>query len=343
MIKKMTLGLALLPFLTHAGAKTPISLKDHYPQKYVVQEGDSLYEIAARYLNKPWQWRQIWRANPHIKNPKKLYPGTVLELQYLDGKPHLTVTRLGTYKLTPHARPRPAQKPVSPLPLSDIKPFLNASRVLDDNELSHAGYVVAYNGEQLRGTQEQEIYVKNLVAQGKGGVSYAIYRPAGIYTDPNQPKRTLGYKATFIGEAQLLRAGDPATLEITQITRGVELKDRVVPNDKPEFDVYFEPKAPSTEIKGEVLDILGGTDQAATNQILVLDSGKDKKLENGDVIALWQKKRFVKDPFSPKKTIALPNELIGEAMVFRTFTHTSFALVVKATRTIKLGDNYSNP
>lgn len=337
-----TVFFSLLMASSHA-ASNVISLKEHYPQKYVVKEGDTIYEIAARYLSKPWQWRKIWRDNPHIKNPKRLYPGTVLKLVYHDGKPYLTVSRYGTYKLSPHARPRPAQKAVPPIHLTDIKPFLNRSRVLDSNELATAGYVIEYKGQHLRGSQDEQIYVKDLVARGKNTLSYSIYRPQGMYLAPNSKNKVIGYKALFVGDAQLIKSGNPSTLELTEITQGIKITDRVIPNEKPAFDLYFEPKAPDSKVYGQIIDVLGGLDQVANDQVIVLDKGKMQKLEAGDVIAIYLHQRFAKDPFNKEQVVALPKERIGEAMIFRTFRHTAFALVVNAHRSIKIGDSYTNP
>lgn len=321
-----------------------VSLKDHYPQKYVVQEGDTIYDIAEKYLNKPWEWKKIWRDNKHVKNPKRLYPGTVLTLQYDEGKPYLRVLRYGTYKLSPQARPRPAQKAIPPIPLSDIKPFLNGSRVFDKDELSTAGYVLAFKEQHLRGGQDEQVYVKNLEAQGKGTLSYAIYREDGMYMNPIEPKICLGYKAEFVGDSQLIKPGDPATLELTQITQGVRLLDRVLPNDKKEFDLYFEPKAPDSKIGGLIIDVLGGLEQVANNQVIVLNQGKNQRLEPGDVIAVYLKDRYVPNPYNKDAdAIKLPKHRIGEAMIFRSFTHTAFALVVSASRAIKIGDKFTNP
>ncbi len=331
-----------LPFMSLNAYASPL-LKDLYPVQYVVKKGDTIYEIAGRYLNQPWQWRKIWRDNPHIKNPKRIFPGTVLELRYHDGKPHLTVSNNGTYKLSPQARPRPASRAIPAIHLSDIKPFLNRSRIFDKDELATAGYVVAFKGEHLRGSQDEQIYVKNLQHHAKSGLSYVIYRPAGIYKNPKNPTLCLGYKATFIGDAQVVKAGNPSTLELTQITEGVQIKDRVLINNNPAFNLYFEPKAPSMFVNGDVIDIFGGLDQVASNQIVVLDQGKNHKLESGDVIALWQQPRPVPDPMDKDKIITLPKEKLGEAMIFKTFSYTSFALITNATRSIKAGDNYTSP
>ncbi|GAK52930.1 peptidoglycan-binding LysM [Candidatus Moduliflexus flocculans] len=47
---------------------------------YIVQYGDTLWDIAAEQLNNPEAWRELHRNNPHITNPHLIYPGDVLGL-----------------------------------------------------------------------------------------------------------------------------------------------------------------------------------------------------------------------------------------------------------------------
>lgn len=318
-----------------------VDLRPDSPARYVVQPGDSLWSISSRYLAKPWEWPALWRANPQLKNPDHLYPGAVLLLRYHQGAPYIKVLSNGTIKLSPHARPSPLGEPVPPIPLSDLRPFFSASLVLDHDSLSNAPFVMAFTTEHLLGGQGDEVYVRNLcpkfILPSGVTMTYAIYRPGGPYIDP-ETRACLGYKATLIGYAELIRDGDPATVVLTDITQGVKLDDKVMPNNDPGFEFNFEPRSPMVPIQGHIIDLADDFTQGAVGLVVVLNRGKDAGLQPGDVLGVFKKGKCI-----PTCCAHFPRERLGEVMVFRTFTHTSFALVVRSIRSITLLDEVANP
>lgn len=332
-----------------------LTLRADAPARYVVQPGDTLWGIANRYLANPWEWKALWHANPQIKNPGRLYPGSVIELRYYQKSPYLHVLSNGTVKLSPHIIASQSNEAIPPIPLSDLKPFLNKSLVIDKNSLATAPFVIAFTTEHLLGYEGENAYVKDLCPPDyklPSGVtiSYAIYRPCGVYREPST-KRFLGYKTTLVGYAQLAHGGDPATIEITDIVQAVMLQDKVMPNNYPDFDLYFEPKTPNIPVRSLIIDLLGDYTQGAVGLVALIDRGKDVGLQPGDVLAVYDKPRlarnsayrFDKKPPCEGQCVTIPPERIGEIMIFRTFTHTSAALVVRSTRAITKFDVVTNP
>ncbi|MCC5792316.1 MAG: LysM peptidoglycan-binding domain-containing protein [Legionellaceae bacterium] len=337
----------LLPFLLcFALSSHALLLRTPYPQRYVVKPGDTLWSIAQQFLQKPWEWNALWQANPQINHPDRLYPGAVLVVDFDNHHPYLKVLSNGTVKWSPAKRPMPADEAIPPIHLRAIQPFLDSSLIVDDDALAHAPYIVAYSSERLLGGQGDAVYVRHLCPNPdipKGTTqSYAIFRQGGAYREPVS-NRLLGFKAILIGYAELLKAGEPSTILLTTIHEGVRLGDRVMPNDQPGFPLFFEPQAPDVPVRGSIIDLPGEYTQGATGLVAVLDRGKDSGLKPGDVLGIFSQPRVVRDLLSKDEDITLPAERIGEVMVFRSFSHTSFALVVRSTRAVHLQDFIGNP
>lgn len=139
-----------------------LSLKADAPERYVVQHSDTLWSITGRYLDNPWEWKELWLANPKIKNPNRLYPGAVLALAYSGNRPYIKVLSNGTIKLSPNVRPLSLDDPIPAIPLNEIKPFLNEPRILDQDVINRAPYIVSLIGERMLAGQGDKAYVTGL-------------------------------------------------------------------------------------------------------------------------------------------------------------------------------------
>ena len=65
-------------------AQGDIELNPAHPDKYVVQNGDTLWDISNMFLKDPWYWPEIWHVNPQVENPHLIFPGDTLNLVYMD-------------------------------------------------------------------------------------------------------------------------------------------------------------------------------------------------------------------------------------------------------------------
>ncbi|MFZ5475942.1 MAG: LysM peptidoglycan-binding domain-containing protein, partial [Myxococcota bacterium] len=45
------------------------------PDYYVIQPGDTLWDISTRFLGDPYEWPELWSINEYITNPHWIYPG----------------------------------------------------------------------------------------------------------------------------------------------------------------------------------------------------------------------------------------------------------------------------
>ena len=70
--------LSLLAFVAPARAQeglVQIGGNSTSPDFYVVQAGDTLWDISTRFLGDAYQWPQLWSYNEYITNPHWIYPG----------------------------------------------------------------------------------------------------------------------------------------------------------------------------------------------------------------------------------------------------------------------------
>jgi hypothetical protein len=49
-------------------------------KEYKVIKGDTLWDISKKELNDSFLWPKVWKENPSITNPDRLYPGQVLKI-----------------------------------------------------------------------------------------------------------------------------------------------------------------------------------------------------------------------------------------------------------------------
>ena len=331
-------------FLLLSGFSTAdeIELNPSHPQTYIVVPGDTLWDIAGRFLAKPWQWPEIWHENPQVRNPHWIYPGDELTLTYVGGRPRLQVTRPSELRLSPEVRATPLARAIPLIPLNAIRQFLTHPKVVSASEMENAPYVVGFVGEHIAGGAGDGIYVRAIERSDQNG--YMAYRPGRAYKD-GVTGELLGYEALYVAEAGLQATGDPATLQLTQTDREVLIGDRVMPVESERMQMNYEPHAPKQLIRGSIISVVDGVTQIGQYQVVIIDRGLADGVETGHVLDIRRLSRNERDIISRRvgETVAMPEEKEGVLMVFQPFDRVSFALIMNATRAIHLGDVVQTP
>lgn len=340
----------------------PPEILPQAPRTYVVKKGDTLWGIASMYLQDPWRWPDIWYANPAIKNPHLIYPGDQFMLGYINGRPTITVVRngqvinenqsaapiapaasLSVEKLEPQIRTTPINQAIPTIPLNTIHQFLSGTRVVSKDELENAGYLLrAIDGRPVIGLGS-DVYGRGL--KRSDGDRYNVFRLGDKYVDPDSGD-TLGYEATYIGDASVQRWGDPSKLLLTATAQEAMAGDRFLPVVAQELNQDYLPHAPAKPVNGDIIAVLGGVMVIGQFQVVVLDRGTDAGLDVGTVLGIYSRTKKVSDPYAfdgLSGSVKLPEEREGTLLVFRAYQKVSYGLVMVATQEIHLLDVVKNP
>ena len=324
--------------------KTPLAMKPDAPERYVVVPGDTLWSIAQRYTDSPWRWPELWNLNKdEIKDPHRIYPGNVIVLDRARGR--LAVS--DTVKMSPRVRAESSAKAAIPsISPAIIEPFLVRPLVIEPDGLDNAPTIVAAEESRVILESGNRAFVRGL-GDSKEPVWF-VYRRGTPLVDPDT-KTTLGYEAIYLGTARVVRAGEPAIIQLSSVTQEVGIGDKLVAAGKPEVPTYA-PRAPSTAIEGRIISLYGGATQlgeAGNQAIITINRGKSQGLEVGHVVALYRPGATVVDPARPKNApgdaLTLPNERYGIAFVFRVFDRVSYALVMNVSKPVSKLDLVQNP
>jgi len=151
--------------------------------------------------------------NPQINNPHLIYPGDVISIFYVGGKPYLTV-RDGprVTKLSPKVRDEEISAQTYSIPIPAIQQFIIRPRVVSEETLNNAAYILRSIDERLAFGTGDRVYVRGF--DGKPQGQYTIFRKGEALRDP-KTEELLGFEAILVGDGEIIRADDPATFDLT--------------------------------------------------------------------------------------------------------------------------------
>ncbi|MBS0590900.1 MAG: LysM peptidoglycan-binding domain-containing protein [Proteobacteria bacterium] len=171
----------------------------------------------------------------------------------------------------------------------------------------------------------------------------------------------LGYEGLQIGTVRVTRAGNPASVLLLGSDLEIAPGDLILPLDDKPYDAQYVPHPPKQAPAG--MRVLAFTDTidasvgmvAGRDQVLALSHGAADGVENGQVYSIFHPGETVEDrydypPGSVKKFVhpndakaTLPEEYVGHVMIFRTFDHVSYGLVMDGVKPIHLFDPLYEP
>lgn len=364
-MKKLVL-LALVSAMFSAPLQADVKstdVKESAPERYTVKKGDTLWDIANRYLKDAWRWPEIWQANQQVRNPHLIFPGDSLLLCHIEQRAVVAVDEgggcdqvvanlnmmnkasvsggSGNVKLVPEIKVEDLNLAIPAIPLKDIRAYLTDSRVFGAEDFSKAPYVLSPGYRRvLAAGQGDLVYIR-----GKDiplGEIFGLYRKGLRYDDPDT-KEYLGFEGEDIATGRITAVQDDiATFEIARNTQEVRIGDRLFATEARAVTPIFFPSNPVGVKNGRIIRIMGSLGTGGLNNVIVINRGERDGVKQGHTFALYQRGAVVTDRVK-EELIRLPSERTGLAMVFRTFHKVSYAVILRASTTIKVGDETRPP
>lgn len=330
------------------------------PLRYVVKPGDTLWDIAAYFMVKPWYWPEIWHDNPQVANPHRIYPGDVLTLTHVNGRP--------VVKLSPGLREQPANLAIGTLPAKAVEALLDAPRLITEKQLKGASYIVAFAHGHLLGSEHATAYARLLHDDDPAQLD--ILRSGHPLIDPESGQR-IGYLARPVGHAQLLRReAKLGTILISDSQRAIHTGDRLLPA-RTRIEVKdFQLRLPNHAVSGQIIDVPGDRTITGAYAVVAINRGADSGLRRGDMLQIQRPPETISDPvkgmvvvdrdeldepqrrrttgadiahtepgFAMREArVTLPAETIGALMLFVVNDHSSLGIILKSSHEIHKND-----
>lgn len=327
--------IAILVFLCGLSAVPAYPQTQEYKEHSVVT-GDTLWDISSKEIADPFLWPKIWKENPEIKNPDRIYPGQKVRIPYY-------LIR----KDTAGSAPQEMEKglPIGALPevtssLKEIGKGVAADEItpvekkylIDMDTLISSGYiadVMDSKGEIIASPSEKTligngdyVYITTVKKTANGDRFYII-RFTGKVKHPDTGD-SLGFLIDVVGVAEVVgEESGQSKAKIVKSFSEVHVGDQL--NDYYEIEQPFLIDKPGTpDLNGFVVAVKQGRILNTNMDIVFIDKGKKDGVEIGDLVRVISAGKY-----------KIPN---GILQVIDTRETTSTAMVKKCDKEVLYGD-----
>jgi hypothetical protein len=330
-------------------------------ERYIIQTGDTLWEICAKFLDSPFYWPKLWEVNQQaITNPHQLKVGQ--EIRFLSGSgtalpsmdsgqdslgspPEVSVEEKApdykdeSFQVFP---PTPEKKTVDDLGFvkglvvkKEIHELIRPHGMIVKETIANYGEIVgAYPSRTYFGPHD--VFYVDLEDRTpvKVGERYSIFKYEGRVVDPDSALGfALGYWVRILGEVKVHEVkGRKARVEVLraydEIVRGNFLT-KLYP-----YVSDLKPRYLKTDLKADIVQL---NDQHKTfdgsGGVVFLNRGTNDGVLPGTVFNIIH----TKDGVTETDEFVRP-EVKGKVMVFSSETFSSAAMIVSSGQEFFIGD-----
>lgn len=230
---------------------------------YTIKQGDTLWDISAKFLKDPFLWPQLWQRNPYITNPHWIYPGNPVRLSPPE---EVKEVKKEEPKKIVEEKPREVKevkevkevaevKKVEPPPVVEKKPeVIEEKKPIKEKkmvfrEIRSAGFIAGVDYRGI-GTILDSKEGKTLMAEGDVvylelktsapiliGDKYTVIRGTDVIRDPVTEKR-VGRRYSIAANIQIIdQSGGFYTARVIESFHAIWKGDLVNPYMKEKMEI----------------------------------------------------------------------------------------------------------
>jgi hypothetical protein len=300
---------------------------------HTVVSGDTLWDISEAYLGSPFSWPSVWKSNPAVKNPHRIYPGNQIWISATEMRPITPEESAALTPATPAAMDDAVAKPVGAFPV----PQMESIGLVSAEEIEGAGALLGSPEGEKWLSAFRRAYVSMGEGQVQSGDRFTIVRETQRVRDPESGD-TIGVHVLKLGWLEITSVGVESSEAMIRASSGeIQRGDRLIQRVEPAFEVPV--RAGAADVEGQIALLPNERTTTGQRDIVFLNRGTDHGVDIGSTLEVYRPGAVVKDR-ETRVRHQLPDEVIGNMIVVSARPESAVAIVTHSTLEFARGEHF---
>lgn len=301
---------------------------------HTVVPGDTLWDISEAYLGSPVAWPSIWKNNPAVANPHRIYPGNQIWISATEMRP---ITSDEAAAAVPIANASGAEdagvRTVGSFPV----PHLERIGLVSAEALETAGAILGSPEGEKWFSAHRRVWVSLGAGDVQVGDRFTVIRENERVRDP-ETRKTIGVHVEKLGWLEITKVGPEASDAMIRVSSAeMQRGDRLIPRIEPALEVPVHGAV--APVEGQIALIPDSRTITAQSDTVFLNRGSDDGLDIGSTIEVYRSGAVVRDR-ETRTEHTMPDTVVANLIVVSAQPGSAVAIATHATEELALGDTF---
>lgn len=299
---------------------------------HTVVSGDTLWDISEAYLGSPFVWPKVWKNNPAVKNPHRIYPGNQIWISDNEMRP-VTSDEASSFTTSSNGEDA-VVKPVGSFPV----PAMEDIGFISLEEFETAGSILGSPEREKWLAMDRRAYVSFGEGQVRSGDRFTVVRENERVRDP-ETGASLGVHVEKLGWLEITKVGPESSEALIKVSNSGMLRgDRLIRRIEPALEVPVR-VGDIAGVDGQVALVTDDRTITAQRDVIFLNRGTDQGVDVGSTLEIYRPGAVVRDP-ETKLSHALPDDVVANLIVVSARPASAAAIVTHSTDELVVGDRF---